>query len=129
MKMSSMMSLMMSLMMSRMGLPEQVRFRMCLEEPDSAHSLRADPDSTQLDMILHTGLFEDSSLSTTETAEPQSRSLQATPASFRVQRERKPHTGLHSPSCSTSRSPAQRLSPPTSLTPGSGEKQESRVLH
>ena len=40
-----------------MGLPEQVRFRMESEEYDVAHSLRADPDWTQSDLILHTDLW------------------------------------------------------------------------
>ena len=70
-----------------MGLPEQVRFRMELEELDLAHSLRADPDWTQSELIHHTDLHEDSFLCSTETAEPQSDSLQAAAAVFRVQTE------------------------------------------
>ena len=77
---------MMSLVVSLIGLPEQVRFTMSLEEADDAHSVRADPDRSQTELILHTGLSEDS-LPPTETAEPQLSTLQRSPVSFRVQRE------------------------------------------
>lgn len=80
-----------------MILPEQVRSRMEEEDCDVAQSLRADPDSTQSDLIPHTDLTEDSSLCRTETAEPQSRSLQAPAAVFRVQAESGSLTGLQCP--------------------------------
>ena len=73
--------------MSLMVLPEQLRFKMEEEEDDAAHSLRADPDSTQSDPIIHTDLSEDCFLPPIETAKPQSNSLQAAAAFFRVQSE------------------------------------------
>ena len=105
-----------------MDLPEQVSSMMEEEEPDDdTQSLSVDPDSTQSWSIHHTDLSEGSFLIPVETAEPQSRTLQATVASFMVQSEYL--TGLHSPSF-TSSVPAQRLAPPTNLT-GSEQKQES----
>ena len=106
-----------------MDLPEQVSSTMEEEESDAAQSLSVDPGWTHSDLMLHTGLSEDSSLLPVETAEPQSSSLQAAAASFRVQGE-EPITGLHSV-CFTSSVPAQRLAPPTNLT-DSEQKQESR---
>ena len=54
------------------------------EEPDDTQSLSADPDLTQSELILHTDLSE-ASLLPVETAEPQSKYLHITSASFRVQ--------------------------------------------
>ena len=73
-------------MMSLMDLPEQVSSMMEEEErDDDTQSLSEDPDWTQSGLILHTDLFESSFLIPIETAEPQSRTLQATAASFMVQ--------------------------------------------
>ena len=72
-------------MMSLMDLPEQVSSMMEEEKYDDAQSLSVDPDWTQSELIHHPDLYEGSFLIPIETAEPQSRTLQATAAAFMVQ--------------------------------------------
>ena len=109
--------------MSPMGLPEQVRSTMEEVEYGVAQSFRADPSLKHSGLMFHAGLSVGNSiLWSTETAVPQSSSLQAAFANFRFQAETITAV-LQSPSF-TSSAPAQRPAPLTSLT-GSKQKQES----
>lgn len=100
--------------------PEQVRISVKENESDDAQSLRAEPETTQADLIHHTGVDEDFCFCT-EPTKPQSRRSQTAASTLGLQSDNT--TGFHSARCFISSLPSHRLDPPTNLISVSeGEK-------